>query len=118
MCYEYQLWRLKRIIYRALSDRARDRQSKLAAVGRWDARLEDVGLTEEALLQWYFQRLQRPLEANLPQYASGLGYEDVNDLVRAVLREFCYATVTEPAATDSSFLADVARSGTIVDGQE
>jgi hypothetical protein len=88
--------------YQELSDRARDKQSKLEAVGRWDARLEDVGLTEEALLRWYFQRLQRPLEANLPQYASGLGYEDVNDLVRAVLREFCYVRVTEPAATDSS----------------
>jgi hypothetical protein len=90
--------------YLALSERARDKQSKLEAAGRWDARLEDVGLTEEALLWWYFQRLERPPETNLAQYAFQLGYDDRNDFVRAVLREFCYAQVTEPAATDS--LAD------------
>jgi len=94
--------------YRALYDRARDKQSRLEAVGRWDARLENVGLTEEALFRWYFQGLHSPLETNLPQYASRLGYEDVNDFARAVLREYCYAREIERAATDSLCLAEAA----------
>jgi hypothetical protein len=93
--------------YRALRERARDKQRRLEAAGLQDVRPEDIGLSPEELLQWHFQRPPSPVEADLRQYARRLGYGQVDEFVRALLREHCYARLTSnnPARGAATSLA-------------
>jgi hypothetical protein len=90
--------------YRALRERARDKQRQLEAAGLGDARLEEIGLSREELLQWHFGRLASRVEPDLQAYACRLGYSQAEDFVRAVLREYCYVRLTNqgphPQASD------------------
>lgn len=76
--------------YAALDRRARDKQVRLAARGLEQPRLADLGLTEEALVAWYFAEAGRALPDDLDAYAQGLGYGDSTALLRALAREYAY----------------------------
>jgi hypothetical protein len=78
--------------YRRLMDRAVTKRGWLAAQGLEQVRLEDVGLTAEALVGWHFARLGSPPPADLPRYAQSVGFEDERDLVSCLLREFCFVS--------------------------
>jgi hypothetical protein len=78
--------------YSRLLARAQDKQRVLGAHGLQNPGLEDVKITAEALLAWYFERLPRPVEAIREVYAAveEFAYDDPEAFIRAVLREFCY----------------------------
>jgi hypothetical protein len=78
--------------YRRLIDRALTKQVWLAAEGLEHVRLEDVGLTADALVRWHFARLGSPPPADLARYARSVGFEDDADLVSSLLREFCFVS--------------------------
>ena len=60
----------------------------LADRGLANPSLADAGLTDEALWTWYFdEHLARPRPADLHAHAQSCGFETVDDLRRAVLRE-------------------------------
>ena len=101
-----QVWSQRKIIwplldqlrltgeYWALRERARDKQHRLEAVGLLHPRLDEVGLSQEELLRWHFGRVNRPVEADLKQYAHRLGYGHQDELILAALREYCYTRLT------------------------
>jgi hypothetical protein len=78
--------------YSRLLARAQDKQRVLGAHGLQNPGLEDVKMTAEALLAWYFERLPRSVEAIREVYAAveEFAYDDPEAFIRAVLREFCY----------------------------
>jgi hypothetical protein len=84
--------------YPTLLARARDKGRLLAAGGWENPDLADTGLSREALLQWYFDRLGRPVEEDLERYARVLGFKDEGSFFRAVLREFLYVRSTRGEA--------------------
>jgi hypothetical protein len=50
-------------------------------------------------LRWYFQeRLGRPVETDIDQFARSAGFVDRHAFRRAVLREFCYVERKDVAA--------------------
>ena len=53
----------------------------------------DFGLTYEALLQWYFERVRQDVPESVDQFAASLGL-NLASFRRSLLREFCYATGT------------------------
>jgi hypothetical protein len=81
--------------YGSLLVRARDKQRVLEARGLQNVGLEDAGLSAEALLQWYFQRLGCPVPANSRRYARRVGFPDEDAFLRAVLREYCYLRASD-----------------------
>jgi hypothetical protein len=76
--------------YTRLLDRAREKQQLLEARGLQNPGLEDMGLSAEALRQWYFQRLGVPVPASTQRYARTVGFPDEDAFLRAVLREYCF----------------------------
>ena len=76
--------------YAQLLERARHKQRTLAANGWENPSLDDTGITRTELLGWYFERLGRTVPADLEDFAKRTGFEDVDALVRALVREFCY----------------------------
>jgi hypothetical protein len=79
--------------YGSLLARAREKQRVLEARGLENPAPEDVGLRSEALFEWHFQRLGRPVPASIRQYARQVGFSDEDAFLRAVLREYCYQKV-------------------------
>ena len=84
--------------YGVLLDRALDKQRTLASAGLEAPTLEDVGLTQEALVAWYFGRLGPFYPADPRRHAFTFGFENADALVQAVLREYCYLRLTEKGA--------------------
>jgi len=76
--------------YARLLERARHKQRTLAANGWENPSLDDTGVSRADLVSWHFNRLGRPLQADLEDYARQAGFEDADALVRALVREFCY----------------------------
>src|SRR5205085_2337960 len=75
----------------ALLRRAEDKQRVLAACGLEAPGLAEAGLTEEALWHWYFvEQLGAPVPPDLTRYAHAAGFEELDSLRRAALREYCY----------------------------
>jgi len=71
--------------------RALDKERVLESRGLQSPRAEDIGLTQEELLRWYFeQRLGRAVPRDVLVYARENGFEDDLSLRRAILREYCY----------------------------
>jgi hypothetical protein len=78
--------------YERLAARALEKERVLESRGLQSPRAEDVGRTQEELLQWYFeQRLGRTVPGDVLGYARENGFEDDLSLRRAILREYCYA---------------------------
>ncbi len=78
--------------YGRLNARACDKQRALERVGLTRPRLEDAGLSEEALMRWYFvERLGYSTTIDVERYSRAIGFPDPDDFRRAVLREYCYA---------------------------
>lgn len=71
-----------------LLDRVEKKRRLLADRGLANPSLADAGLTDEALWTWYFdEHLAHPRPADLHAHAQSCGFETVDDLRRAVLRE-------------------------------
>jgi hypothetical protein len=78
--------------YERLVARAMDKERVLESRGQLNPSVEDLGLTQDELLRWYFeQRLGRAVPKDVRGYARENGFEDDLSLRRAVLREYCYS---------------------------
>ncbi len=78
--------------YAELAARARDKQAALAAAGEADADLEDSGRTPAELLAWYYgQQLGQELPERPEALLREWGLAEMEDLYRAILREFLYS---------------------------
>lgn len=75
--------------YGELAARALRKQEVLSAAGVEAPALEDLGLTRQALLEWYFTEIaRRPLPAYLDGYAAALGLDDQDELLLVLAREY------------------------------
>jgi hypothetical protein len=74
----------------ALLARARQKQRALALHGWENPSLDEIGLNRDELVEWYFNRLGRPLATDLEDYANRSGFHDADAFVRALIREFCF----------------------------
>jgi hypothetical protein len=84
--------------YVGLLNRALDKQRRLAAAGLETPTLQTAGLTREALVAWYFDRLGPLYPADLRRHAATFGFESDDALVDAILREYCYARLCSGTA--------------------
>ncbi|XXX81858.1 TfuA-like protein [Sorangium sp. So ce134] len=74
--------------YAELAARALRKQEVLSAAGVEAPSLEDLGLTRQALLDWYFGEVAgRPVPAYLDGYAASLGLDDQDELLLVLARE-------------------------------
>jgi hypothetical protein len=90
-------------VYGALLERLEDKARLLAEVGLERPGLDEAGLTEDALWEWYFtERLGRPVPADLERFTREVGFASVDALRRAVLREYCYLQEALENETDAS----------------
>jgi hypothetical protein len=81
--------------YRELRARALDKQRRLEAMGLENPSFEQVEISREEMLHWYFRRQGPFLPPNPEYYARTLGFEHVESFLLAVLREFCYFRAQE-----------------------
>jgi len=80
--------------YAALVARLTAKQRVLAERGLENPSLADAGVTEEALWEWYHGgMLAVPRPADLHAWAQSAGFESVDDLRRAVLRQWWFERV-------------------------
>lgn len=83
--------------YPRLAERARAKQTMLAAQGLEHPRPEDIGVTPAAILAWYFEdRLGEPLPDDVEAAARELGFADRDHFYRALLREWLYCRESPP----------------------
>jgi len=88
--------------YARLVRRALDKRRVLAAGGPENAGLEDVGVTEDELFTWYFERrLGRQVDPDIGRFAREAGFTDKDAFRRAVLREYRYSCSTNSSSTPS-----------------
>jgi hypothetical protein len=81
----------------AVEARVRSKREVLAGLGLASATLADTGLSEAELWQWLFQTfLQVPVPGpeDVVRHARSLGFDAVDDLRRAAVREFLFARAT------------------------
>lgn len=79
--------------YPSLVTRAREKAEHLAEVGYAEASLEDLDLSWDGLLDWYFHTVQdTDVPEDLEAFAAHHGYADVAHLRRALVREYAYRT--------------------------
>jgi hypothetical protein len=77
--------------YGRLLERASAKQRVLGEHGMESPRLSETGMTEEQLWRWYFEEnLGHPVPDDLKAYALATGFEHLDALRRAVLREWCF----------------------------
>jgi len=88
--------------YVVLLERALEKQRRLAAAGLEAPTLQGVGLTLEALMEWYFDRLGPLYPADPRRHASTFGFETVDALVQAVLREYCCTRLNKEGPSEGS----------------
>jgi hypothetical protein len=81
--------------YAALAARALDKQRRLRSTELEAPTLEQVGLTLEELMQWYFGRLGPLYPADPSWHARRFGFGSVGALEQALLREYCYLQLTD-----------------------
>ncbi|WP_437941800.1 TfuA-like protein [Sorangium sp. So ce341] len=100
--------------YGAFAARALDKERALAARGATRPSLVDVGVSEADLFRWYFEeRLRGAVPADLASHACAAGFDDLDAMRRAVLREFLYVRASGPGAraADPAAAAPPDRSG-------
>lgn len=83
--------------YGRLLTRARDKDRLLRSQGLNSPKLEDAGVTAQAVLEWYFRRCSRSVPAPLGPYARWAGFVDEQALLLAVVREYCYVRLKNRA---------------------
>jgi hypothetical protein len=89
--------------FRALVDRALDKQRLLEERGLGQPALEDTGLTGAELLRWYVDEcLGGSSDAGAAELARRAGFAEVDACRRAVIREFCYRRECAKAASAGS----------------
>lgn len=77
--------------YAALVARVESKRKALAARGHGAAELDDTGLTQPELWQWYFEdRLGCPVPDDLEAWARSAGFSCVQAMLGAVVRERLY----------------------------
>lgn len=92
--------------YGRLMDRARDKQRVLESRGLLNPGIADVGLTEEALMRWYFEtHLGRPVPQDIAAHLRRAGFSNEAAFRLAVLREYCYVVGPAPAQEAGSVAA-------------
>jgi hypothetical protein len=84
--------------YARLARRARDKERRLSAIGAERSVADLHGLTESDLLGW-FARHRGVAGDSLVDLAARLGFSDIAELRRALLRERLYAACLESAAS-------------------
>jgi hypothetical protein len=74
-----------------LQARADEKHAVLRGRGRDEPTLADAGLSESELLDWYVHEYGTDAGTDDPgELAMRFGYADLDDLLRAALREYCY----------------------------
>ena len=68
---------------------AKAKREALADRGLTNPGLDEIGLTEEELFEWYFDGAVPDVD----QFALSCGFEDVHAFRRTVLREYCYQRI-------------------------
>jgi len=92
--------------YGRLMDRARDKQRVLESRGLLNPGLAHVGLTEEALMRWYFEtHLGRAIPQDIAVHVRRAGFASEAAFRLAVLREYCYVAGPAPAQETGSVAA-------------
>lgn len=81
--------------YAPLLERAQRKQRTLAENGWDNPSLDDVGLSRDDLLGWYFGQRDQSVPTDLDDYARRNGLGDSEALVRVLLREYCFMRCTE-----------------------
>lgn len=76
--------------YRALIDRALDKQHTLTRLGLDNPSIEDAGITEQELVSWYLARQERAPSQWSTWHPRADGFDDEEAFRRAALREYCY----------------------------
>lgn len=77
--------------YRALAERAEAKARTLADLGPRGPSLSDLRMTEPELWQWFFETiLGHAVPADLQRFARQSGFEDVDDMRTAVIRELYF----------------------------
>jgi hypothetical protein len=76
--------------YAELRSRALDKQHQLEVCGLSCPSLQTVGITREALLDWYFRQLGPFFVPDPKHHSQSMGFANLEAFVLAVLREFCY----------------------------
>ncbi len=90
--------RLSQPMAQALDDAQTRARAKQAALARHDLhhpRLEDTGLSETALYGWYFDQLGQADALDPARYAAQVGFADMSDFTRALIREYLYQRLKE-----------------------
>ncbi|MGE0119671.1 MAG: TfuA-like protein [Dongiaceae bacterium] len=72
-----------------LQSRAAEKHAVLRARGAEEPTLADAGLSQPELLAWYLKD-EEAGAGDAEEQARRLGYADLDDLLRATLREYCY----------------------------
>ena len=72
-----------------LQSRAAEKHAVLCARGAEEPTLADAGLSQPELLAWYLKD-EEAGAGDAEEQARRLGYADLDDLLRAALREYCY----------------------------
>jgi hypothetical protein len=89
--------------YGRLMERARDKQRVLESRGLLNPGLAHVGLTDEALMRWYFEtHLGQPIPQDIAIHLRHAGFPSEAAFRLAVLREYCYVVVPAPAPEASA----------------
>jgi hypothetical protein len=92
--------------YGRLMDRARDKQRVLESRGLLNPGLADVGLTNEALVRWYFEtHLGRQVPQDVAAHVRRAGFPSEAAFRLAVLREYCYIVGPAPRPEAGSVAA-------------
>jgi hypothetical protein len=82
--------------YADLAARAREKKRRLAAQGFDNASLDDLGLTEDALLQWHQARTGETMPDDATRAAHESGFDGLDAFRLALIRERSFVQVTEP----------------------
>ena len=78
--------------YRPLLSRGLDKQNALEAAGLHSPALEDAGISEDSLLQWFLERMGPVDEQNVEGQAAVLefAHQNLRTFMTALVREYCY----------------------------
>lgn len=90
--------------YRHFLDRAAEKKRLLEAKGMPDPALQDLGLTPEALIAWYFQQLPASTRSQVETYLEISRFADENPgtFLRSLAREYLYLQLTKPERAEAS----------------
>jgi len=81
--------------YAKLEARSRDKGVVLASRGLDEPTLEDAGVSEQALLDWYRETSMVAASEPVENIVRSLDFRDQIEFQRAVLREYCFLRATE-----------------------